>query len=474
MSDTGSEPYAFRARCSRRSIIAAAFSGLSLHRFPSLTARAATPGTWRTWLLASPDELRPARPEETSHAEIGELLDFRDRRTVQAFELIERWNVGAAGIPWANLALDLIQLHRPSPVHAGRALALLHAAISDAAVAALDAQNAYRRAAPAALEPEVEPVVSGGDYSFPSETAAVAGAAGVILPYLFPSEPPEMFAAMVDEATSSRMWAGANVRSDIDAGLDLGCAIGQLGIDRGKTDGADMEWDGGERPTGEGKWEPTPPKYAQEPLTPLAGMWQPWVLASGSDIRPAPPPEYGSPMWQSELRAVQDAVANRTDEQVEAVHFWAGGPGTVTPAGLWVEIARDLILRDGLASPHAERILALTSVAIADAFICCWDAKYTYWMARPITADPTLDVLIPTPPFPSYTSGHSTISAAAATVLGHLFPEDATILTAQAEEAKASRLWAGIHFPIDNDMGAAGGAQIGRLVASIASAEGVD
>ena len=50
-------------------------------------------------------------------------------------------------------------------------------------------------------------------------------------------------------------------------------------------------------------------------------------------------------------------------------------------------------------------MLALTSVAMADAFICCWDAKYAYWTARPITADPTLDVLIPTPPFPSYTSG---------------------------------------------------------------------
>ena len=83
--------------------------------------------------------------------------------------------------------------------------------------------------------------------------------------------------------------------------------------------------------------------------------------------------------------------------------------------------------------------------------------KYTYWTARPITADPTLDCLIPTPPFPSYTSGHSTISAAAATVLGHLFPDDAAALATRAEEAKDSRLWAGIHFPLDNEMGALGG-----------------
>jgi membrane-associated phospholipid phosphatase len=81
-----------------------------------------------------------------------------------------------------------------------------------------------------------------------------------------------------------------------------------------------------------------------------------------------------------------------------------------------------------------------------------------------VSADPTLDVLIPTPPFPSYTSGHATISTAAATVLGHLFPADQPALLAQAFEAKQSRLWAGIHYPADNDMGAAMGDAVGRLV----------
>jgi membrane-associated phospholipid phosphatase len=139
---------------------------------------------------------------------------------------------------------------------------------------------------------------------------------------------------------------------------------------------------------------------------------------------------------------------------------------------LWIEIARDLIIRDGLDGPHAARVLALTSVAMADAFICCWDAKYTYWTARPISADPALAVLIPTPPFPSFTSGHSTISAAAATVLGHLFPADEATLRDRAEEAKNSRLWAGIHFPIDNEMGALGGGMIGRLVVARARSDG--
>src|SRR5262249_51203462 len=141
---------------------------------------------------------------------------------------------------------------------------------------------------------------------------------------------------------------------------------------------------------------------------------------------------------------------------------WAGNDGTVTPAGIWLEIARGLIKRDGLDCLQTARVTALASIAMADAFVCCWDAKYTYWSARPIQGDLKLDVLFPTPPFPSYTSAHATISGAAATVLGALFPNDAGELAARAREAKDTRLWAGFHFPIDNDAGLAHGQQIGR------------
>ena len=215
--------------------------------------------------------------------------------------------------------------------------------------------------------------------------------------------------------------AGANYRSDIDAGQALGKAIGARAIARGKADGSDAVWNGSGRPTGAGFWQPTPPAFVQQPLDPLAGSWATWVIPSGSVYRPPAPPAWQSPAWQAEVGPVREAVARRTPEQAAAVQFWAGSPGTVTPAGLWMQIARDLIVRDGLDLAHAARVLALISVAVADGFTCCWDAKYAYWSERPITADPSLTVLIPTPPFPSYTSGHSTISAAAAAVLGHLF-----------------------------------------------------
>jgi membrane-associated phospholipid phosphatase len=324
----------------------------------------------------------------------------------------------------------------------------------------------YPRVPPARADARVATIgpVDDGRSSFPSEDAAAAGAAEVILAELFPDEPRTQLTARAEEEAARPLRAGAAYRSDIDAGLALGRAVGMLAVARARSDGAARVWDGSGRPSGLGVWQPTPPTFTDPPVDPLAGSWQTWVVERGDQFRPGAPPAYGSLAWRSELAAVQRAVAHRTPEQVSAAFFWAGSAGTVTPAGLWTQIARDLILRDGLDVRAAARVLALTTVAMADAFICCWDAKYSYWTLRSITADPSLDVLFPTPPFPSYTSGHSTVSGAASTVLGYLFPDDEVRLNDQAEEAKDSRLWAGIHYPIDNDVGLTNGRALGRLV----------
>jgi membrane-associated phospholipid phosphatase len=431
-------------------------------RLPRPTV-ANTAGQWRTWLLASGAELRPSPPATPTEAEADELLTFQSVRTDAMRERIAYWGDRSAVLPWTDLALDLIKEHKPSPVRAGRILALMHTAVADAVVATWDAKTSHPRPVPAATVAGLEPLtVVAGETSFPSEHAAVAGAAATILTNLFPERQAQL-EALADGAATSRLWAGTNFRSDVESGLALGRAVGERAVHWAGADKSDAAWDRS-RLTGEGTWQPTPPAFRPDPLDPLAGTWRTWVLERGDALRPAPPPVWDSAGWQAELLAVQQAVAGRTPEQEAAVFFWAGGEGTVTPAGLWIEIARDLIARNQFSLPHAARALALTSVAMYDAFVCCWDAKYAYWSARPITADPNLAVLIPTPPFPSYTSGHSTISAAAATVLGYLFPDDRSALAEMAREAKDSRLWAGIHFPLDNDMGALGGALIGRLL----------
>ncbi|GIW03897.1 MAG: haloperoxidase [Thermomicrobiales bacterium] len=469
-------------RLSRRNLITSALASAGAMMMQPAAGQATTapgsanPASWRPWLLVSPDELRPVAPGMPAPAEIDELLDFQAQRTAETASIIAKWATGPAILPWTQLALDLIRIHRPSPVRAARSLALLHVAMYDAMVATFDARAAFPRPSPTTIIQTLTPLgpITPSTSSFPSEHAAIAFAAALTLAELFPKEVTTGLVDLAHEAAMSRLWAGACFQSDIALGEAIGRAVAERALQRAHADGSSRAWDGSGRLSGDGYWQPTPPAFIQEPLDPLAGTWRTWVVPRGDAYRPPPPPPFRSVAWQAELAAVHEAVARRTPEQEAAVMFWAGGPGTVTPAGIWIEISRDLAIAHGLDLPQAARALALTAVALADAFICCWDAKYTYWTARPITADPTLDVLIPTPPFPSYTSGHATASAAAATVLGHLFPDEAEELVAKAEEAKQSRLWAGIHFAIDNDMGATGGRQIGRLVVLRALNDGAE
>jgi membrane-associated phospholipid phosphatase len=341
-------------------------------------------------------------------------------------------------------------------------------------VAAWAAQAAIGRPSPGATSDQIVPAagVDPTRSSFPSEHAAVAGAAAAVLAYVLPDAAPDRFAALATEAAESRIAAGAAFRSDVEAGLALGQEIGDKAIARGKGDGSDVKSDRSSgRLTGDGYWVPTPPAFAEVPAFPLAGTWQTWVLPSGDAVRPGPPPAYGSPAWTAQLAAVRQACTSRTFDQEQAAHYWNGTRSGDSSPPLWSGLVADLIGRHGLDLPHAAWALALTNVAMADAGIACWDAKYTYWMARPITADPDLKLLVPTPAHPSYPS---TISGAAAVTLTTLFPEDEADLLGMAAEAAASRCWAGIHFPIDDDIGLALGHSVGYLVAEFARADGAD
>jgi hypothetical protein len=169
--------------------------------------------------------------------------------------------------------------------------------------------------------------------------------------------------------------------------------------------------------------------------------------------------------------------------------FWADGAGTETPPGHWNSIAQIIASDRGNTLEENARLFALLNIAMADAAICAWDAKYTFHFWRPVTAinfaEPELHWIsfIVTPPFPDYVSGHSTFSGAAATVLPLFYgTEDlpfttgsdslpgvyrsfATCLDA-AEEAADSRLYGGIHFRSANEDGLQAGISIGEWTAS--------
>lgn len=223
------------------------------------------------------------------------------------------------------------------------------------------------------------------------------------------------------------------------------------------SDGFTSVWDG-TRPKGDMYWN------GENPFTPLAGTWKRWIVSDADAIIVPPPPVWNSEIYKKELAVVKKASDERTPEQSSAVNFWGGAPGTEAPAGIWqnrlYDETKEYTLTDETYA-FAQMILAQT---LADSFMECWKVKYTYWTRRPSMDDTTIDLAMKNPNFPSYVSGHSTISRTAAEVLSTLFPEKRNIWIADAEEARDSRLWAGIHFSYDNSVGFALGEKIGRAV----------
>jgi hypothetical protein len=332
----------------------------------------------------------------------------------------------SAVTPWIELELEAIASHRTNPPRASRALAHLSRAMFLAALA-------------------------GG----PARDDAVAGAASTVLVHFYPDKAHSIDALARQLAdVNSRAFAGGRL-------------VGRLLIARANSDGADAVWTGSP-PREPGSWVPTPPAFTYPPLEPLPGTWRTWNLRDGSQFRPGAPPAYGSPAFEAEVDEVYAVSQTLTAEQKRIADFWADGPGTVTPPGHWNRIALDALGAAQLSTLPASQLFSALNTAQADAFIACWDAKYTYWTLRPITAirrliDPTWLSYIPTPPFPAYVSGHSTTSAAASTVLAALFPNRADELSAMAEEAAVSRLYGGIHFRSDNEAGLELGRRVGEV-----------
>jgi len=226
-------------------------------------------------------------------------------------------------------------------------------------------------------------------------------------------------------------------------------------------------------------------------LEPHWGTLRPFVLASGDQCAPPAPAPYSeepSSEFFREGKAVYDATRNLSVEQRQIAFFWADTPGqTGTPAGHWLSIVGKLVTDLSLSPDSAVEVYALTTIAIADAFISCWRTKYLWNVVRPVTYirrtfDPDWRPLIVTPPFPEYTSGHSTLSAAAAAVLagrlgeraftddtqgplGHA-PRRFDSFSEAAGQAAVSRLYGGIHYPMAIDNGLAQGRCVGKSVLS--------
>ena len=251
----------------------------------------------------------------------------------------------------------------------------------------------------------------------------------------------------------------------------------------------------------QGRWVPTPPGY-MDAAEPAWATLRPFALDSASQFRPPPPPRYdmteGSPFYR-EAREVYDVGRNPTDEQRIIAEFWNNNPYTMhvrghamfatknrSPGAHWMALVPVVARRAGADVLRSAEAYALTAIAIHDGFISCWDEKFRSNLIRPETVinerfDEAWQPLLQTPPFPEYTSGHSVISAAAATVLTDRFGGDfafadstevehglpvRTFASFQeaAQEAAMSRLYGGIHYRSAIEKGNEQGRRVGEHV----------
>ena len=375
---------------------------------------------------------------------------------------------------WNNAALEAIRAGKTPPPIASRALAILHASI-------FDAVNGINRRYESYLVPSAVPASA-------SEEAAASAAGHQVLATLFPAKAASFDALLVNSLASVRDGPQKT------AGIAWGKSVARRILAHRSADG----WDAVVAPPsdlGSGFWVPTPPAFAPY-LLPQWGFLSPFCMSASGHFRPPGPPALTSAKYAAdynEIKALGAAVGStRTSDQSEIAVFWADGAGTETPPGHWNTIAQQVAVSQANSLEDNARLFALLNLAMADAAICAWDAKYTFDFWRPVTAirngdldgnpatepDPAWSCFIVTPPFPDYVSGHSTFSGAAATILAMFFGTDNVRFTtgsdflpgvtrtfasfsSAAEEAAVSRLYGGIHFRSANEDGLQAGLQIG-------------
>jgi hypothetical protein len=298
------------------------------------------------------------------------------------------------------------------------------------------------------------------------------------------------YKALLDDSTFARS-------------VSFGDSIARVVLARAKTDGylasrGKPKYLGSNDP---GKWRPTPPDY----LDGVEWCWntmKPMVMDSASQFMPARPPRVSldtNSLFFRSVREVYNMNKNLTEEQMEIARYWDDNPFVIehsghmmfgnkkiTPGGHWMGISAIASKQSGANAVKTARAYAMTALALYEGFISCWDEKYRSSYIRPVTIinetfDPAWMPFLQTPPFPEYTSGHSTITASAATVLTSLFGEnfafqdtsDLQYIGMQrhfnsfreaAAEASISRVYGGIHYRFSVDTGAEQGKKIGAYI----------
>ncbi len=471
-------------------------------------------GAWKTILLTGPTEFSVAAPIATTSpdyiAQVNEIKSWQANISESDKQLVKYWTAGAV-LRWNEIMRELVAKHNippyqnadgtypiPSaanplaypqfpfanPPYAARAYAYVSAAQYDALVAAHYYKKLYNRQAPYLVDQGIKAMVPASALpSYPSEDAVVIGAAVEMMKLLFPGDQ-DYINKKAEEHRRARIIAGANVRSELEAGEALGKAVAQKFVTRARGDragaavGTPAIWkklEDDTRAKGEIPWiSLESPK--RPPMLPLFGKVKTFLFDSltAVSLRPGPPPPTSSEQMRKETSEIYQFGMNLSREQQAIAHFWADGIGTPTPPGHWNAIAADDFIQQRFSEVRWARNMALLNMSLMDAAIVCWDAKYFYFNPRPSQLDPLIKSTTGIPNFPAYISGHSTFSGAAATILGHISPSNAVKYQDMAKQASMSRLYGCIHYRSDCETGLVVGANVGNFAVNRAKTDGAE
>ncbi|MEK1888485.1 MAG: phosphatase PAP2 family protein [Phyllobacterium sp.] len=375
------------------------------------------------------------------------------------------WDAGSPGYRWVELINErYLTGNPPLPPNPHRIYTYMTMAIYDATIAAWESKTFYHRARPTEMDSTLVAVLpTPRSSSYPSEHAATAGAAAAVLTHFFPDEA-SSFQSMAEEAAQSRVMAGLQFPSDATAGLELGKRVATKVIAKAVADGSDAVWKG-TVPTGPCKWTGEKPGNVTMP------GWKPILLTSADEFRPPAPPDCHSATVKADVDAVREFERKFSNNY--KAFFWQSPAGAMTS---WYDYASKWMFEDKTDAnpPRAARTYAMLAAVFHDAFIASNDGKYAYWYLRPSQLDENITPLFAVPNFPSYPSNHSTLSTARSEVLAYLFPRHAEFIRALGKEAGDSRIWAGIHYEMDNKAGVALGKAVAETFIERGRMDGAD
>jgi membrane-associated phospholipid phosphatase len=401
---------------------------------------------WKLWLLDNPKQIVVSAPPGGSQTKTElQLLKQRiskvdDKKLAD----IKFWDAGAPAYRWNQILPQFTQQNQAVMMRMPGAW--MNMAIYDATILAWKEKIKYKRQRPASLDHSLKTLtISPATYSYPCEHTVTAAAAATIIAYFFP-EKADSVLQIARTASQSRIDAGVQFPSDVEAGWKLGEAVAKQIIEKAKNDGSTAKYTGDMNKDPK-KWTG---KFAMGITFPL---YTTFILRSADQFRPGPPPDFENEM--KELKNFKQTFKSKV-----SAYYWA------SRNDVWTDLASKKMFEYRMIddTPAAARVYTVLSTSYREMAIAVFDAKYAYWGIRPVQYDSTYQPLIGTPPFPGYPSGHAAGAGSSSAILSYFFPNDAKEFEALAQDCADSRFYAGIHFRSDNEVALTMGRTIGKYV----------